>query len=434
MDANQLDQAATMAALGPDLLLSALKYIGFGLTAVAAAWGLMHETTTKNEQGRPRLTRAGMVAIGLAVISAGLGASAQGLESRAEKRKAVAEQAEKTKVEYERRLQLATIASDQALNLARLDNAQQLRQVEASAAARELALKLDRDQALGRIEQTQRISLLSQPLRVLDFRIEFIGLDAEAAQVIRQGRQSVDEWWEGDDELKFVQGVYHGRYEQALRRRMVLYPLLAQLAGEPEARAALLVDLDGAGAAVLPIGLAEASDGTDRGRGFFENADELHCLLVDDNDCDAKTLWAKNSGCDFFSVDYVPGDRGLVLSGHVPAHCLATIIHTRSSSALTAMISPRLRGMVTAAVTGGFLVVNAHAERMREAVTPCWDYPDARPGKRAAAVRLTFWGNGLKAFAVSGVRRLGAPSEVRADVGPELEGDDTHHGSCLALI
>lgn len=59
--------------------LDIIKYGGFAITAAAAIWGLLKETTTKDGEGNKRLTRSGYVAVLLAIGSAFLATSATAL-------------------------------------------------------------------------------------------------------------------------------------------------------------------------------------------------------------------------------------------------------------------------------------------------------------------------------------------------------------------
>lgn len=184
------------------ILLEVLAYGGLLLTTISSAWGLLHETTTKDERGRKRLTGAGRIALGLIIGGLFISMASRIVKNRVE--------------EYQSEQQVA---------------AERLRSL--------------------------RLASSSQPLQSIRIRWVFNGLSADAVEELRAGFRRAAQTFRDDDNHKYQADLDRRAWRGDVFRSEVIYPWFFHLAtGEWLARphVILRVPLYESEAVVLPLG------------------------------------------------------------------------------------------------------------------------------------------------------------------------------------
>lgn len=398
--------------------LSALKFVSFSVTAAASIWGLAKETTNKAADGKKRLTTSGYVAIAFTVGSAVIGTVSFALEGFLKEQAAISQRARDDAAKTQAALD-ARVATEKAAEKERKDELDKnLREQRA---------------ALRELELNQRLLLASQPLRVLEFSVDIENLPAAAAKVGIAGLQAVKDFEEGQaDILKDVPGPAWREMERALIAKEVVYPILRTLVPPLDDRkkvsddVVFLVDLDGTGSVLLPIGYAEQ-----RGRGYLDSSRSLNTETDFDADGKDRAKALPRPGtCLRYTARFDAKVRRLTLSGSASADCLAAIVHRRKGEPITATLSGKPRMVIVRGGPDGLLIRPDDVTSKKAAVDLCWHAERERIG--AVAMRISLTPNALPGLAVTSRNFSSHVHDLM--LGGLTEEAIAHYGWCRAFL
>lgn len=208
------------------------------------------------------------------------------------------------------------------------------------------------DGKLFQISQTQQIILQSQPLGSLDVRLTFGGFTRDEFRIFEEGRNDVLGYRESDDD--------YGRMLDALPDldnanllRKVVSPMFAQyfagsegLAENPDA--VLVIDLDGTGSWLLPLGFTAANEA----QGFVFNRD----WLSDASDpfgggAPREGLVQDISGCKIPTVGVDADRRTVTLDWSISGACMPHAMHRTGSASALARLNPRPKAILLASAS-----------------------------------------------------------------------------------
>ncbi|HYE27608.1 MAG TPA: hypothetical protein VEA61_05175 [Allosphingosinicella sp.] len=432
----------------PAETLSLLKYLSYAVAAAAAIWAVVKEKIGRDPAGKIRLqlSRASQVAISLAIGTALIGTLSYGLESsiketeKAEAAQLAAIEAQRSAAEKaaEARRVAAEKAADRreallrhALSEERADaRAERIEARTASLAARAELNASARAQIaeLAAIGRNQRLLLASQPLRSVAFHIEFEGVPPNVLAIAQSGEQRVRDYEYGQgDELEDLPPDYQGLISNQLRREFVLYPVLRALVGAGEGDdVALLVDLDGTGSVLAPIGIAAAGPS----RGFVDNRPFL--ALTKDlyrQPEDWHRAAPMPTDCGGYAVSVDPRRRSVAIDGTVASQCLDFVIHRPGNSIVTAAFVRRPRAILLKGGPSGLAVDPSNATRNRHSAGLCWDAVGRVAQRFRLKLRLV--PNGVGEIASSAVTAPAGGSGLQSAGGSYEPAKD--FGECLVM-
>jgi hypothetical protein len=427
-------------------LLLVVLVLGTILTLASTIWGLVTETSYTDDTGAKRLNKSGQAAIGLAVGSALVSTTALGMRTVADQQQAGiaaqekaaqaanAEQAAKDDKRWK------DLLSSQQAAFAKLGVEETRSQAGRVLLNQELlsALQDQRSRSIAdrsrlfQIAQGQQIILQSQSLASLRVRLEFGGFTRQEFAELVKGRNEVLEYRESDDD--------YGRMIDALPMldsanllRKVVSPLFdgyfKSVDGLPEGHdTVLVVDLDGTGSWLLPIGFTAEK----KANGYIFNRDWLY---------DAGHPYGGNSprdgveqnfgGCRLPAVSVNLARRTIILDWAVASTCLPTAMHRAGSANVTARMSPQPIIVLLASGEDGSPVSASNVTvSSAEFIAACADgAPLRRPGKY-----IQFLAEPNSVVGMRLARRLypiGSAGALRSQLTAYDGPDD--NGACLAF-
>jgi hypothetical protein len=425
--------------------LTAVKYLSLAIAAGATIWGLTGRLSEDYEVGegaqrkkRKRLTRAGLVAIGLALSSAMLGAAAQTLDILIADQKRFADAQARVQDARETAWRTALLQATVRDAAEKQQLLQQLgfQNAERQADAREHA------QQLQRLGEQQNVLLQSQSLRTLTFEIRFSNLSPSQRKLVRDGLKDVEDYQLDHDEFRDLRGLPLTAAVRALQRENVIQPLLRQLYPDIDGNssriddwqsgdeAALLVALDGTQSIVLPIGMLH-DDRSDRAHGYFDTPAGFSCAQPDNSCTDQEK--AVIPSCDAYAIEADPGGAWVTITGRISSSCLAKNIHANAGAYPTAAIPKDFRAVYLRGGRDGLAADPANAQNSLTGNPVCWN-ARARNPKGGPTIAIMLVPNDLDSLRVRAVRALGQAEEQRAKVDFQSEQFDGYYGFCSPLM
>lgn len=369
-------------------VLAGLKYISFVITAASSIFGLVKETTIKDPQGQKKLTRAGQLSIAITICSALIGILSYGLESF-------------------------------------------LRGQEEADSKIHIEIQ-EQKEVLRSLEQTQRILLASQPIRHLDFKLTFSNLPIQVMEKISEGEKSITEYFEGDDEIKFLDSSATHDIRSALERVTILFPVLREISGAAfPGDIVLLLDLDGTGSVLLPIGYVTKN----KSNGYLDNSTALNLQLDLHNDSQESIDQFAQANplpyeCGRLQISVNKNNKSLTISGKVPSQCMEKVIHRPVGDEVTASLSRGGRMVLLEAGKDGLPIDSINATNLNYPVDLCWE--EHGMSNLNVAYELVIVPNGVNLISLrkSGILRKG--TTIHHGGGPESESLDL--GKCTPFV
>lgn len=321
-------------------ILTGLSIASAVIAAASGIWGIAKELSTKSEEGDKQLTKAGKVAIALCVSSALIGAVTIGFRAKIEA-DAKASDARLTaqKAADERRYLLEEQnwrdMNDRQQKLFAQLGIDETRRVGGSVISNNqilAAIEEQRDNALAaseklfQIGQSQRIVVQSQPIRSIDVEISFGGFSRGEIDNLVEAQSWVDSAGDRNDDYrnlidarKSVVSAYRF-YDLVPKLVETIVPQPEQ--GEDGYNRILVLDLDGTGSWVIPMGITEQT----KARGFVVNRNWLHAMsetTPDYIDHDAQDLHP----CTLPNVDVDRRQSRVTINFAIPANCVTRALH-----------------------------------------------------------------------------------------------------------
>jgi hypothetical protein len=306
-------------------------YGGLILATCSSLWGATHDLREPDAGGVKRLTRAGHFAIGLTLFGL-IGA----LSSRA-----VGDQLDRVKDQKER-VRAATVETNQrnteilALKNNQLQIALALNGLKKAQEATDAANRVREEQrarfdginqaedlrekreVARQARSTTDLLLAAQPIRSISITWQF---PRETSAIYKQpSDDSSESEFRGNDEAKFMDRDLFEAIASGYRRRELLYPFLNHLGGGANSAnpVVMLLALDDAGSAVLPLGLISGAK-----NGLLESPVDLSAYAFDPN----TEIWTPDDirlACPLPTIRQIPM---VEIRASASSACIANAIH-----------------------------------------------------------------------------------------------------------
>lgn len=416
-------------------VLSVLKYGSFAITALSSMWGLLKETSTKEADGKKRLTQAGAIAIAITISSGLVGTISYALET------AIKEQATRDDRLRQDQIQREARLAEQARE-ERADQRQ--RELQAQQAADLKSIKLSTEllaqrQALEQVRTLQHLLLASQPLRTLDFSIEFRGLNAKQRNMVKMGLLEAKHLTSADTgEAGYLALGPLENYKNEILRSRILYPLLQNLAEEDTFQPStetrdvyLLLDLDGSGSIVLPLGGTTG----ERYKGYVEQIEGLAARIKGSAahyvpGSDGPEIRKLSGSCAMYEMSISKDYATLRLGGQLSASCLQEALHIGNQSSPTATLPKYIRAVIVSGGKDGLPFIPDNAAVMTQSLSLCWEDAIDSPKGQHVSVDIFLLPNKQTALARRYGRLIaGLSSTLNRQFTPQE--DPWEYGHCL---
>lgn len=354
-----------------DITLSIIKYLSFAIAAFIAIWGMLNETSIKDDSGRKKLTKAGYVTVSLVLISAFMGMYAYHLENENKKK--------------------------------------------------------------DKKPDIEKILFSANPIKNLDFSIKFSNLNIATKSDIKNGVKNVEDFWESDDELKFLESAGRDDLNKALERVYILFPLLRNIASSDNSNIMLILDLDGNLSNLVPIGIVEGK----YSRGYLDNSTALSLQTnIHDFGEDANKLFKETNPLDYncgrLSLDLSQYTSGIVsINGKIKPDCLDKIMHS-SQKPSNLNIKDLEKSRVFILSGGQYLAVDPkNISSIQIQTGLCSDEKTSPKLADSIVVDLVITPNNDKNYKVT--KKLISHTITKLEHGGGAEMDAFDYGKCLLL-
>lgn len=280
------------------------------------------------------------------------------------------------------------------------------------------------------IENTLKVDK-NIPLKFLDFEIELFKLPSTAIKEIQDGKKRINDFWDSDDELKFLESASRNDLQSALERVFILFPLMKSIIGNRQASSVMfLIDIDGTGTVLLPIGVVKG----EASLGYLDNTTALNLQLnIHDDSEDANQQFEKSNPlpyeCGRYSILIDENKRSLLIKGKALAQCLNKVIHRPEDMQVSVAIVKKPRLLIIA--EGEFLPINPINASINKIPTGlCWSNNfNQKDSNLNAHINLVL--NGDQKLALSNTVAARDPIKLVHGGGAEMEPLD--YGLCMAF-